>query len=688
VQDAYASAHNYFGDHHMGGGHIDSPNQSRDAAARQANRFADQIERGNKVGLYLTRGEITRRLNENLRRAGDDQRKINAAFAQAEKESQNARGLYFGSGADGAPTAAEASRAAKNMDQFREALKARMAGLKSITESVNEALRLATDGDTLQSVFQSIQTNIGLHGFNDKRANELGNTRARAVQILSGLNRGDPDYEAQRQKQLAIIQGTGETAIQEAQDRLNRSLPYVDPEVARRLRDTQIQRVRRSLVGGEEHKIDALQRRIARRSGQIQVAGLEALPGLTPLPPGQEAAAGPAGAIGVTKAEEEKRRHYRAQKQDKAALEELRKQLKMSKAEFKDFVRAQEQAQFEAEQAAFEATTNLLQSRTPDQSGDLRIAAQRAQQAYDKAKAYRAAHGGPRANVQNAEAKRNEAAQALALDTIRDQQANDQLATARAEAGGLKDKGLLQRQLADAQANAQRVKAQVDAGKLDPDAYRDAMLAVYQAQTALNQFVQSNTDSLLNALEALALSKTEDPNKQAGIRVDYARRRLAEAMKSGTKEQQIQAQADLNERIRDKRNTAQQERFDDIEFMSSMGQIGKTTEIAMLNQLLTTMHGNRQLRRTIKQRIHDLQTQTNDLDSGDLTLGNIKLPTPYEVNRAIKEGGRTATGGHHFNTRATVNVYVARAEDAPAVATQIDSTLNTHVRSVLRTRTG
>lgn len=692
VQDAYASVHNALTHIPLvGGDRISSPNQQRDAAARAAKQYADQIEKGNQVGLYLTRGEINARLNENLRKAGDDKGKVGAAFAQAQKESQNARGLYFGSGADGAPTGAEAARAAKNMEQFRASLKARLAGLKSISESVSEALKLATDGDTLGAILQSEQTNIGLYGFNDKRAGDLGKTRARAVEILSRLNRGDPNYEAERQKQLQVIQATSQTATQEANDRLSRSLPYVDPEVAARLRQTQIQRVRRTLVGGTEDKIAELQRKIASRTGQIKVAGLEALPGLTALPGGDPA--GPAGALGQASVEEQKKQaHYRAlkeaQKQDKAALEKLRKELKLSKDEFKAFVREQEKAQFEAEQAAFDATTNLLQSRTPDQSADLAIAAQRAQQAYNAAKAYRAAHGGPRSIVQNAEAKRNEANQQVALDAIRDAQANDQLSTSRAEAGGLKDKGLLQRQLADAKRNAGRVKAAVDAGKVDPDAYRDALQNVYQAQIALNNFIQSNTDSLLNALEALALSKTEDPNKQAKIRVDYARKRLAEALKTGTKDQQITAQADLNQRIREKRNTAQQGRFDDIEFMASMGEIGKQTEISMLNQLLTTMHGNRELRRTIKQRIHDLQASTNDLTSDDLTLGNIKLPTPYEVNRAIKEGGRAARGGHTFNTRAEVNVFVARSEDAPAVAAAIDSTLNTHVRSVLRTRTG
>lgn len=667
---------------------IQSPDEAEDEAARRRRAESYLIERANRSGVALTRGQITGRLNERLREAGDDQTAIAKAFADASKEAGVARGILFAS------SPADLRRAQRNIKDFQAGLKARQAGLQAIAENLDEALKLALDPDALQTVFQSVQTNIGLYGFSGGRAADLGKVRAHAVTQLATLNRGDPDYDANRQKYLAIIQGTGEEATKRAQDRIARSAPYLDPEAMAQIRQREIAKQRRTLLGGTEDKIDVVTQRMLRRQRQINKAQ-EYLD--TPHPAAlQGGVGGGLGTLGqlpggAAETEEDKRKALEAlkasQENDRKRLEELRKSLKMSREEFKDFLRAQELAQFEASQAAFEQTTNVLQSRTPDTSQDLAIAAQRAQQAYERAKEYRRTHTAKRGLVQDAEAKRNEANQALALDAVRDQQANDQLATAQAEAGGLKDKPLLERQLADAKRNAARVKAAVGQGKLDPDAYRDALLNVAQAETALRNFTQQNADSLLNALEALALSRTEDPNKQAAIRVDYARRRLAEAMATGTKEQQITAHAELNNRIRDKRQTAQQERFDEIEFMSSMEQIGKSTEISMLNNLLATMHGNRTLRRTIKQRIHDLQKTDNSLDSSDLTLGNIRLPTPYEVNRAIKEGGRASRGGHTFNSHAEVNVFVARSEDADHVARAIDRTLNTHVASVLRTRT-
>lgn len=696
VQDAFASSASFLS--HLPGGYgrtFRSPNQARDDAARQAKRFAGEIEKGNRVGLYLTRGQITERLNENLRQAGDNQGAIRRAFAQANKEAQTARGLFYGSGDDGAPTGDELARAAKNIDNFRKGMRARLAGLSAINNSIDEALKDALDPDAVGAVLSAQETNIGLSGFSPTFATNLGKIRARAIQNLSQLDRGDPNYDANRAKYLQTIQETSDFAQKQATDRIARSAPYADPSVMAQIRERQIDHMRRTLIAPTARTIDETRARMIRRGREIARLHDE-LAGPPPPDPTGGATAFGAGGLGqmpggAVKSEDEKARKYKllkeAQKNDAQALEQLRKSLKMSKDEFRDFVREQQLAQYQAEQAAFDANTELLQSRTADTSQQAALALRRANESLAKARRQRARHLIPQSEVGKAETRRNQAAQNVAQDALKDAQAQDELATARAQAGGLGDRSLLQRQLHDAQRNAARTLAAVKAGKVDPDAYRDALKAVYDAQIALNDFVKQNGDSLLNALEQLALSKTEDPIKQATIRVNYARRRLEEAQKSGNREQIITAQADLNNRVRDRRNTIQQRKFDNIEFDAQMEIIGKQTEISKLQMLLQAMHGNEELRRQIRLRIHELKKSTNDLSSDDLTLGNIRLPTPYEVNRAIKEGGRVAAGGHQFNTRTNVNVYVARSEDAPAVGRVIDQALNTHVASVLRTRT-
>jgi TP901 family phage tail tape measure protein len=686
VQDVFASGATTLS--HLPGGYgrtFRAPNQRRDQAANLSKQLANEIEAANAQGRYMTRAQITAQLNENLRAAGDDQGQISAAFKQAQDETKTARGFFFGTGKGGEATPADVKKAQKNIDEFRQALAARRAGLYAIGESLNEALKVATDNDAIQALLSTVQTNVALYGYTPKRAATLGAIRAKQIEILGGLDRGDPKYEEKRGQAVQNLKDVDDYAVQQAQERLNRSLPYVDVDVAGHLRQQQIATFRREQIGGTENKIAEVRKRIADRARKIARAERE-----QDIGPPAPRDAGPAGDAGVSKAEDEKTRAYdaltEAQKLDKQKLEALRKSLHMSRQAFADFKRAQDLAQYQAEQAAFETTTGLLQSRTADSSQQAAIALQRATQQLETARRKHAQHLIPREEVQKAETKRNQTAQALAEDTLKDAQANDELATARAQAGGLKDRGLLARQLNDAQRNAARVKAAVAQGKVDPDAYRDALKAVYDAQIAFNDFVKNNGDSLLNALEALALSKTEDPVKQATIRMDYARKRLAEARQSGDKEAIITAQADLNNKVREKRNTVQQRRFDAIEFDSQMETIGKQTEIARLQNLLATMKGQEDLRRQIKLRIHELQKSSNDLTSNDLTLGNIRLPTPYEVNRAIKEGG-ASVGGHTFNQRNVVNVYVADSKDVDGVAAAVDSTLNTHVRSVLRTRT-
>jgi TP901 family phage tail tape measure protein len=669
IQNAFATGATFLS--HLPGGYgrtFVSPDQQRDADARKAARDANQIDTLNQAGKGLTRDQITARLNESLKAAGGNQDAINKAFHDAYDSADLARGVLFAKD-DKAYQKALAAVAA-----YKEALKQRRITMQAVAGNIDEALGAVTDAGGLGRIIAAVSNRADLYGLTPRDASDLGKTRARGVELIANLDKSDPKYDEQFSAILQQMDAATAKVVDKASEELQDVLISATPREAHAARQRAIAKVRAATVGGQQADIRRIQARMRDRSREIDKAQEDALVQHGENLVRSDVGFAGADAVAGLGAEGKKQAHLRglkaAQKGDQAKIDALRKSMGMTRREFQQFVREQEQTEFDLQ-------TALEESQTADPVEQAAIAARRAQQGVERARAGR----GNKPLVQ-ALTERNQARIGKAQADYQRFQQQQQLEQARQEAGGAGDEAVLRSNISRAQEAVAYLKGK---GKLiDPAVLAQAQISVYQAQKALADFLESSATSLIDAQESLALSRTEDPIKQAQIKVDAARKRLAEAR---TPEDRMTKQADLNNKIRERRNTAQQERFDDITFMADMGQIGKQTEIAMLQTLLTTMHGNRDLRRQIRRTIYDLQHQTNDLDSGDLTLGNIRLPTPYEVNRAIKEGGRAARGGHTFNTRAEVNVYVARAEDAPAVADSIDSVLNTHVRSVLRTRT-
>jgi hypothetical protein len=111
-----------------------------------------------------------------------------------------------------------------------------------------------------------------------------------------------------------------------------------------------------------------------------------------------------------------------------------------------------------------------------------------------------------------------------------------------------------------------------------------------------------------------------------------------------------------------------------------VGRITAEEQITRLQQLLKTIHGNRNLRRQIMRDLHNLQDTANQ--DYNLDLDSLRLPTPYEVRRAILGGGRGRSVTVHNSPKVEVNV--ANQNDVPAVGAAIDGALNTSTNPALR----
>jgi hypothetical protein len=191
------------------------------------------------------------------------------------------------------------------------------------------------------------------------------------------------------------------------------------------------------------------------------------------------------------------------------------------------------------------------------------------------------------------------------------------------------------------------------------------------------QQAQQDARDLVEAQFAYRESLTEDPIALARLEYQKAKALIPLAK---TKAERIQAQANKNVARRNLLQTRQQESYDEIQFLADVGKITAEEQITRLQQLLKTIHGNRQLRRQIMRDLHNLKESANQ--DYDLDLDSLRLPTPYEVRRAILGGGRGRSVTVHNNAKVEVNV--ANQNDVPAVGAAIDDALSTNTTPALR----
>ncbi len=218
------------------------------------------------------------------------------------------------------------------------------------------------------------------------------------------------------------------------------------------------------------------------------------------------------------------------------------------------------------------------------------------------------------------------------------------------------------------------------------------------ALNALNNLIQSNAQALhqsaaayIASQAALSESQTLDPVRQAQEQLAADTKTIATIQRKDFKSRQDYLTALNNQRA--KVNTdAQgvqdaivQQDLSTLAFESHTQQIGDSAYISGLEQILANKKLSLAERQQIESQIYDLQHATSAVGALDINVGNISLPSVYEIRRAIAGvGGQSSLQGAVVNHTATVNVYVNRASDASAVGQVLDDQLGTSVRSAMR----
>jgi hypothetical protein len=296
-------------------------------------------------------------------------------------------------------------------------------------------------------------------------------------------------------------------------------------------------------------------------------------------------------------------------------------------------------------------TYTLQKSETRDPQKQAQISLKSAQDNLAQLKAQTGDAAATKAELDAAQAQVNDAQNALDDANNAADDANLQLSRARIGTlpNALEDAKLAQQDAKNAIARAHGpvAEAQAQIAKLKADQqYKDAMTAI--------------ADSRVNLLITLAQAAGDDVTATK-LRLDDDQKKLRDAIAQGgagdeylnpLKAQVAQDRASvIAAQLADVEST--------IDFQLEMGQLTKGQAIAQLQAELPLVAGNQKQTRELLLKIHQLM---NDTASGlQFNLGDIKLPTLYEVNRLA--GTRAAGTGYNDNRQISITMHNYNSTD-------------------------
>jgi len=229
--------------------------------------------------------------------------------------------------------------------------------------------------------------------------------------------------------------------------------------------------------------------------------------------------------------------------------------------------------------------------------------------------------------------------------------------------------------IAQAQADIARAQAQLSAARTVAER-RSALAELIEAQNNLDKAYAE----IALARLALKAAQTDDPIAQARIKLREAEVQLKYA--KGPLER-LEGQAAKQQAIRDKRDAVAQTRIEDIQFQADIGKISHEQEIAAYERLLHTLTLSRDTRRELRRKLHDLRAEDAETGDFELTVGDIQLPTIYDIRRAI--GGSAGPNRSQYNDQSTTTVHITvNGGERNALFREVDNALNRGNKSARR----
>lgn len=261
-------------------------------------------------------------------------------------------------------------------------------------------------------------------------------------------------------------------------------------------------------------------------------------------------------------------------------------------------------------------------------------------------------------------------------DVINSQRAARQAADQQAQ-----DIARLQGELATAQAGGDPVpaaRAAITSAKLalaqakTPVERLQALVDLTNANNQLQEAIAQREQARFNLLK----SQTDDPVAQAKLDVQAA----AAALSGSKGYDRMQKQADYNNAKRAYQDAQIQDKEDTIDFNLQMDKITADQAADQLEQLAKIKGISKQKKRELLEQAKSLRDQAD----GDyqLDVGNIRLPSLYEVRRFVQGGQPNASQISTDNRIFNVNISTAEAADA--FAKNLETTNGTAAKSTAR----
>lgn len=357
--------------------------------------------------------------------------------------------------------------------------------------------------------------------------------------------------------------------------------------------------------------------------------------------------------------EEELKKRLKDNKVIRERIKELRKSQEEAAKRIKQIRQEIKDQRFEENQALIEARGSLREGAADEGMPALRIALATIGRLLENAIRH---YGRNSKEVLDLLQQQRDAREAIVEEQLNLIQARGEYQ--QAGLGGAGEESAL------ARAQIQNLQQQLAFMQAHPQQYSAADILgiqaqIREAQEQLAETAKQEAEDLKNALYDIRIARAN----AAGNDVAAARAELAKALyalrTADTKVERKQARADVINQRAAVRDAIFQTQVEDIEFQADIGKLTLQQQIRQYQQLLKTAEINRDQRRELRRKIAELKSQAEqEAGSFDLSLGNIKLPTIYEIRRAIQGGvGGGANNNVMLSQNNTYNVNGANADE-------------------------
>jgi hypothetical protein len=180
-----------------------------------------------------------------------------------------------------------------------------------------------------------------------------------------------------------------------------------------------------------------------------------------------------------------------------------------------------------------------------------------------------------------------------------------------------------------------------------PSDIRNAEAEIRQLELEIAETVRERAEEaeeeaerLIAARSDTRVARLEGRADRVGVARERLRQSRREFRQADTPLEREEARARLIRSRTNVRDQLFQRELEDIQFGADIGKLTLQQQTSQYQQLLKNATLNRDQRRDLRRRIYQLQQEAEqEAGSFDLQVGNIRLPTVYEIRRAIQAGG-------------------------------------------------